>query len=166
MKQATKSRLVLALAATMLAGTAAAEPVSVSALLEPQEQIKFDLADGTKHFVLAIRREGKAEGSGPFAGATMTEIGWHDVNPPVSGEPRGYFQLTAANGDVAILHWTAEASFVQGEDGKPTLINSGVWRLVSGTGQFADKRGVGSLLIQPQGGPTKFILEGDIGDKA
>ena len=166
MQQAMKAHLVLALATAMLAGTAAAEPVSVSALLEPQEQIKFDLADGTKHFVLAIRREGKAEGSGPFAGATMTEIGWHDVNPPVSGEPRGYFQLTAPNGDVAILHWTAVASFVQGEDGKPALINSGTWRLVSGTGQFADQHGVGSLVIQPQGGPTKFILEGDIGDKA
>jgi hypothetical protein len=166
MKHGPKSRYVLAIAAAAaLANGAAAEPVSIEALLTPQEQMKFDLADGSKHFILTVRREGKAEGSGPFAGATMTEIGWHDVNPPVSGEPRGYFQITAPNGDVAVLNWTAEATFVQGAEGKPVLINSGVWVLVSGTGQFAEKSGVGSLVIKPEGGPTRFILEGDVGDK-
>lgn len=166
MKYGPKSRFVLAVAAAaVLAGSAAAESVSIEAVLTPQEQMKFDLADGSKHFVLAIRREGKAEGSGPFAGATMTEIGWHDVNPPISGDPHGYFQITTPNGDVAILQWAAKAAFVQGAEGKPALVNSGVWTLVSGTGQFAEKRGVGSLVIEPQGGPTRFILEGDVGDK-
>jgi hypothetical protein len=38
-------------------------------------------------------------------------------------------------------------------------------QLVSGTGQFKDKRGVGSLIIKPAGGPNLFMLEGEVGDK-
>lgn len=160
-----KSLLVCAIAGAALMGSsAAADPVSVEVLLEPQEQMKFEFADGSKHFVLAVRREGKAEGSGVFANASVTEFGWHDVNPPVSGDPRGYLQLTTDNGDVAVLHWTVKATFLKGEDG-PTLIDNGVWELVSGTGQFKDRRGVGSLVIKPQGGPNLFILEGEVGDK-
>jgi hypothetical protein len=157
--------LTIATAAALVAGSVVAEPVAVEILLEPQEQVKFDFADGSKHFVLAVRREGKAEGSGAFAGASVTEIGWHDVNPPVSGEPQGYLQMSAGNGDIAILRWSAKATFVKGAEGKPALFNSGFWELVSGTGQFADKRGVGSLVIKPQGGPNLFILEGEVGDK-
>ncbi|HEX2258026.1 MAG TPA: hypothetical protein VHG92_15255 [Afifellaceae bacterium] len=167
MKQTLKSTIALAMtaAAAIIAGGAVAEPVSMEVLLTPQEQVKFDFADGSKHFVLAVRREGKAEGSGPFTGAAVTEIGWHDVNPPISAEPQGYLQLTADNGDVAILRWSVKATFVKGAEGKPALFNGGVWELVSGTGQFADKRGVGSLIIKPQGGPNLFILQGEVGDK-
>ena len=166
MKQIVKSPVVLAIAAAaaLVAGSAVAEPVAVEILHTPQEQVKFDFADGSKHFVLAVRCEGKAEGSGPFTGASVTEIGWHDVNPPISGEPQGYLQLTADNGDVAVLRWSVKAVFLNVED-KPTLFNSGIWQLVSGTGQFADKRGVGTLVIKPQGGPNLFILDGDVGDK-
>lgn len=166
MKYVTKSRLILAVAAAAaLAGSSAgAEPVSVDILLTPQEQMKFDFADGSKHFVLAVRREGKAEGSGPFAGAAVTEFGWHDVNPPVSGDPQGYLQLTAENGDIAVLRWDVKAVFLKGDE-KPALFDNGVWTLVSGTGQFAEQRGVGSLVIKPQGGPNLFILEGEVGDK-
>jgi hypothetical protein len=64
-----------------------------------------------------------------------------------------------------VLRWSVKATFMNGEN-KPALFNSGVWELVSGTGQFADKRGVGTLVIKPQGGPTLFILNGDVGDKA
>ena len=167
MKHVVKSPIVLAIAAaaTLAAGSAVAEPVSVEILLTPQDQVKFEFADGSKHFVLAVRREGKAEGSGAFAGAAVSEIGWHDVNPPVSGEPQGYLQMTAGNGDVAILRWSVKATFVKGEEGKPALFTSGVWQLVSGTGQFQDMRGVGSLVIKPQGGPNLYILEGKVGDK-
>jgi len=160
------SLLVATTAAALMASSAVAEPVSIEVLLEPQEQMRFEFGDGSKHFVLAVRREGKAEGSGPFAGAAVTEIGWHDVNPPVSGEPQGYLQIKAENGDVAVLRWAAKATFTAGADGKPALFNSGIWELVSGTGQFQDKRGVGSLKIRPQGGPNLFILEGEVGDKA
>jgi hypothetical protein len=157
--------LTFAAAATLIAGSALAEPVSVEILLKPQEEMRFEFGDGSKHFVLAVRREGTAEGSGAFAGAAATEIGWHDVNPPVSGNPQGYLELTADGGDVAILRWSASATFVKGAEGKPALFNSGVWELVSGTGQFQEKRGVGSLVIRPQGGPNLFILEGEIGDR-
>jgi hypothetical protein len=162
-----KSAFVLAIAAVAaFAGSSAvADPVSVEILLTPQEQVKFDFADGSKHFVLAVRREGKAEGSGAFAGAAVTEIGWHDVNPPISGDPQGYLQVTAENGDVAVLRWTVKATFVKGAEGKPALFNNGFWELVSGTGQFAEKRGVGSLVITPRGGPNLFTLVGEVGDK-
>lgn len=162
-----KSPFVLAItAAAAVAGSSAvADPVSVEVLLTPQEQMKFEFADGSKHFVLAVRREGEAEGSGVFAGAAVTEFGWHDVNPPVSGDPRGYLQLTAENGDVAVLRWTVKAAFIKGEDG-PALFDNGVWELVSGTGQFENQSGVGSLVIVPRGGPNLFILEGEVGDKA
>jgi len=157
--------LAVAAAAAIVGSSALAEPVSVEVMLTPQEQLKFEFADGSKHFVLAVRREGKAEGSGAFAGAAVTEIGWHDINPPVSGDPQGYLQVTAENGDVAILRWTVKATFVKGAEGKPTLFNNGFWELVSGTGQFQDKHGVGSLVIKPQGGPNLFILDGEVGDK-
>lgn len=156
--------LAIAAAAAVAGSSAVADPVSVEVLLTPQEQMKFEFADGSKHFVLAVRREGEAEGSGVFAGAAVTEFGWHDVNPPVSGEPRGYLQLTAENGDIAVLRWTVKAVFMKGDEG-PALFDNGVWELVSGTGQFKDKRGVGSLVIVPRGGPNLFILEGEVGDK-
>jgi hypothetical protein len=47
----------------------------------------------------------------------------------------------------------------------PALFDNGFWELVSGTGQFKDKRGVGSLVIKPAGGPSMFMLEGEVGDK-
>lgn len=156
--------LAFAAAAAFTCGSAAAEPVSVEALLTPQEQLRFEIGDGSKHFVLAVRREGKAEGSGVFAGAAVKEFGWHDVNPPVSASPQGYLQVTAQNGDVAVLRWTVQATFTKGEKG-PSLFNSGIWELVSGTGQFKDKRGVGSLTIRPKGGPNLFILQGEVGDR-
>lgn len=157
--------LVIAAAAAVAGSSAVADPVSVEVLLTPQEQMKFEFADGSNHFVLAVRREGEAEGSGVFAGAAVTEFGWHDVNPPVSGDPRGYLQLTAENGDIAVLRWTVTAAFIKGEDG-PVLFDNGVWELVSGTGQFENQSGVGSLVIVPRGGPNLFILEGEVGDKA
>lgn len=159
-----KLPLILAAAAVLAGNTVAADPVSVEVLLTPQEQMKFEFADDSEHFVLAVRREGEAEGSGVFAGASVTEFGWHDVNPPVSGNPRGYLQVTTENGDVAVLRWRVKAVFMKSEDGV-ALFDNGVWELVSGTGQFADKRGVGSLVIKPQGGPNLFILEGEVGDK-
>jgi hypothetical protein len=158
-------KLAIMAAAALWSSNALAEPVSVEMLLEPQEQVRFEFADGSKHFVLAVRREGKAKGSGIFDGAAVTEIGWHDVTPPVSGEPHGYLQMKAENGDVAILRWSVRAAFIKDPEGKPALVNGGFWELVSGTGQFQDKRGVGSLQIKPQGGPNLFILEGELGDK-
>ncbi len=153
---------ILAAGAAMSAAAAQAEPVSVDVVLETQESIKFDFADGSKHFVMAVKREGVAEGTGVFAGATMTEIGWHDVDPPEGGAPEGYLQVAAPNGDVAVLTWEATAIFTKVDD-KLSLHNHGVWELVSGTGQFENMRGVGALTILPMGGPNKFTLTGEVG---
>lgn len=153
-----------AMAVTMLASYATAEPVSVTAVMTPQEQIKFEMGDGTKHFVLAVRREGTAEGEGSLAGANVTEFGWHDINPPHAGDPRGYLRFETASGDVAVLKFTVRAVFMKGEE-KPALFDNGFWELTSGTGIFAGKRGVGALIIKPAGGPKRaFILTGEIGD--
>lgn len=86
-----KTRPLAALAATalMLAGGAMAAPVSVSAVMDPQEQMRFEMGDGNPHFVLAVRREGVSEGEGVLAGAKVTEFGWHDIQPPLGGDPRG-----------------------------------------------------------------------------
>ena len=156
--------LLTLIVAQLLTTSAMADPVAVHILLTPKEQMRFEFADGSKHFVLAVRREGKAEGSGVFAEANVTEFGWHDVNPPISGDPHGYLQITTQNGDVAVLRWTVKAVFTKGE-GTPTLVDHGFWELVSGTGQFVNKRGVGSLVIKPAGGPNLFMLEGEVADK-
>ena len=161
----------LALAATGLGpglanvGQANAESVSVEAVMTPTQSMRMDFADGSKHFVLMVRREGAASGEGIFAGTKVVEHGWHDIYPPVAGDPHGYLELTAQNGDVAYLKWTVRAVFIKGDE-KPALHDNGVWELVSGTGQFAGLAGVGSLVIKPAS-PTdrRFILEGEVGPR-
>lgn len=149
----------------LLEGGAMAAPVSVSAVMDPQEQMRFEMGDGTPHFVLAVRREGVSEGEGVLAGAKVTEFGWHDIQPPLGGDPRGYLRFEADNGDMAVIKFTVRAVFMKGAD-KPALHDDGFWELVSGTGQFADKRGVGALRIEPAGDPKRlFTLTGEIGDK-
>lgn len=160
------NRLLTATTAfALMAGAALSAPVAATAVLDPQEQMRFEMGDGTPHFVLAVRREGVSEGEGALAGARVTEFGWHDIQPPMGGDPRGYLRFEAGNGDVAIVKFTVRAVFVKGAE-KPELHDNGFWELVSGTGQFADKRGVGALTIEPAGGPKRlFTLTGEIGDK-
>ena len=57
------------LAGAMLAGNLAAADLNVKAVMTPKEQMRLDFADGSGHFVLMVRREGKAEGAGALAGA-------------------------------------------------------------------------------------------------
>ena len=157
----------LALLAAGLAGAGPvnAEPVSVEAVMAPTESMRMDFADGSKHFVLMVRREGTASGSGIFAGTKVVEHGWHDIYPPVAGDPHGYLELTAPNGDVAYLKWTVRAVFIKGAE-KPAPFGNGVWELVSCTGQFAGLAGVGSLVIKAASSTDRrFILEGEIGPK-
>jgi hypothetical protein len=160
------NRLLTATTAlALMAGAALSAPVAVTTVLDPQEQMRFELGDGTPHFVLAVRREGMSEGEGVLAGAKVTEFGWHDIAPPLGGDPRGYLRFEAGNGDVAIVKFTVRAVFLKGAE-KPELHDNGFWELVSGTGRFADKRGVGALTIEPAGGPKRlFTLTGEIGDK-
>jgi hypothetical protein len=153
-----------ALSVVLSVGAVVAAPVSIEAVLTPKEQMKFKFADGSKQFILAVRREGKAEVSGIFAGMNVTKFGWHDINPPFGGDPRGYLQLTDDSGNVATIKFQVRAVFMKGEK-KPALFDNGYWELVRGAGKFAGKRGVGSLVIKPAGGPKrKFILIGEVND--
>jgi len=155
----------LAVALSFFAGAALAEPVNIEAVMSPTDQIRMNFKDGSKHFVLMVRRTGTATGSGLLAGTSVVEQGWHDINPPFGADPQGYLEMTAANGDVAYLKWTVRAVFTKGE-AKPELHDYGVWELVSGTGQFADKRGIGTLEIKPvTKTDRKYILSGEIGEK-
>jgi len=139
--------------------------VSVKAVMKPTQSIKMDFNDGSKHFVLMVRREGNAEGEGVLAGTDVTEYGWHDINPPVDGAPHGYLQFKAANGDIANVKWSVRAVFIKGEK-EPQLADYGSWELVSGTGQFADSAGVGTLTIKPASETDRlYTLSGEIASK-
>lgn len=152
--------------AALLAGgalTAAAEPISVEAVMTPKEQIRLDFADGTKHFVLMVRREGRSTGSGSLSGANVVEYGMHDIVPGQGGDPRGYLVFTDPAGDVAYVKWQVRAIFVPGSDGKPTLLDNGFWEIAGGTGKFSGMKGAGTLHIKPAS-PTdrRFVLDGDV----
>lgn len=140
-----------------------AGPLKVEAVLSPKEEIRLDFADGTKHFVLMVRREGKAAGQGLLSAASVIEYGRHDIIPGVGGDPSGYLVFTMPEGDVAYVKWLVRAVFVPGPDGKPKLLDNGVWEVVSGTGKFKGLQGAGMLNIRAVS-PTdrNFILEGEL----
>jgi len=66
--------IALAAAAIALGLSAHAEPLSVQATMVPKEQIKLDFKDGSGHFVLMVRREGTAAGTGLLDGAQIVEF--------------------------------------------------------------------------------------------
>lgn len=129
-------------------GLAAAEPLTLKAVMSPKEQIYVDLPTADKHFVLFVRREGKAVSGGPLNGAEMTEYGMHDIRPGLDGSPRGYMVAKLPNGDQAVLQWEVQATFVPGPDGKPRLLDNGVWRFIGGTGGLAGVKGAGTMHIK------------------
>ncbi len=142
---------------------AAAEPMRIETVLAPKEQMRLDFEDGSKHFVLLVRREGKAEGSGPLAGAAVTEYGMHDIVPGDAGDPRGYLEFTQANGDKAYIKWNVRAIFVAKPGGKRKMLGYGHWELVGGTGTFAGMKGVGTMQIERASKTERrFILQGDL----
>ena len=148
---------------TAVTVTATAAELDVKAVMSPKEQIRLDFKDGSQHFVLQVRREGKATGTGVFAGAGVTEHGWHDIMPGVGGDPRGYLVFTTPGGDIAYVKWQVRAVFVPGPDGKPKLLDNGFWEIVGGTGKFAGAKGAGTLHIKAVS-PTdrEFSLTGEI----
>ncbi len=156
----------VAFVAALVVGSAAfarAEPVKFDALVAQKEALKLDFADGSKHFFLLVRREGKSEGQGPLADATVNEYGAHDIVPGVGGEPRGYLEFTKADGDKAYVKWLIQAIFVHGPDGKPKLLDNGVWQVVSGTGKLKSLKGAGTFHLLATG-PTerRFVLQGEL----
>ncbi len=52
------------------------------------------------------------------------------------------------NGDQAVLQWEVQATFVPGPDGKPRLLDNGVWRFIGGTGGLAGVKGAGTMHIK------------------
>jgi hypothetical protein len=140
-----------------------AEPLAIKAVMSPKEQIYVDLPTAQKHFVLFVRREGKATGTGVLNGAQLTEYGMHDIRPGVDGSPRGYLVGKLPSGDQIAIQWEVQATFVPGPDGKPRLLDNGVWRVVGGTGGFERARGAGTMHIKavsPQ--DREFSLEGEV----
>lgn len=116
--------------------------------MSPKEQIYVDLPTAQKHFVLFVRREGKAVGTGVLNGASFTEYGMHDIRPGVDGSPRGYIITKFPNGDQAVIQWEVQATFVPGPDGKPVLLDNGIWRFIGGTGSMEQIKGVGIMHIK------------------
>ena len=161
-----KHRLMMmatGVALLLAAPSAQAEAVKFEALVAQKEEIRLDFPDSSKHFFVLVRREGKSEGQGPLAGAAVQEYGAHDIVPGIGGEPRGYLEFTKPDGDKAYLKWTIQAIFVPGADGKPKLLDNGVWQVVGGTGKLEKLKGAGTFHLVPTS-PTdrRFVLEGEL----
>jgi hypothetical protein len=148
---------------SVVAGPSFAAPVKIEAVVAPKEQIRLDFADGSKHFVLMVKREGKAAGEGVLNGASVTEYGVHDVTPGIGGDPRGYLVFSMPDGDIAYVKWQVRAVFVPGPEGKPVLLDNGFWEIAGGTGKFNKMSGAGILHIKPVSQTDRrFMLEGDL----
>jgi hypothetical protein len=160
--------LISVMFCTLMILPAKAEPVNIEVVLKTTDSIRMDFADGSKHFVLMVRREGVAKGAGLFGGAKVEEYGWHDLNFPINGDPLGYLAISTANGDIAYLKWHVRGVFLGGEKKGPAAVH-GIWELVSGTGVFASMSGLGAMQIAPAAGPDRperrFSLQGDITPK-
>jgi hypothetical protein len=156
----------MAMMAALTAGAATnayAEPVKFDALVAQKEAIKLAFADTSKHFFLLVRREGKSSGSGPLGDAVVQEYGAHDIIPGIGGEPRGYLEFTKPDGAKAYIKWTIQAVFVPGADGKPKLLDNGVWHVVSGTGKLEKLKGAGTFHLVPTAATERrFVLEGEL----
>lgn len=155
-------RLVAAAAFCTLAnGATLAAPVKIDAVVSPKEEIRLSFADGSKHFVSMIQREGKATGQGLLSGAAVTEYGRHDITPGVGGDAGGYLVFALPDGDIAYVKWVIRAVFVPGPNGKPMLLDNGFWEVVSGTGKLKGLQGAGTLHIKfPSKKVRNFVLEG------
>ncbi len=147
----------------LISFAAHAETVKFDALVAQKEALRLDFADGSKHFFLLVHREGKSEGQGVLANASVEEYGAHDIVPGVGGEPRGYLEFATPEGDKAYVKWTIQAVFVPGPDGKPKLLDNGVWQVVGGTGKLEKLKGAGTFHLVPTG-PTdrRFVMDGEL----
>ena len=147
----------------VLASVVQAEPLKFEAVVAQKESIRLDFADSSKRFFLLVRREGKTVGEGPLAGANVQEYGVHDVVPGLGGEPHGYLEFAATDGSKAYLKWAIQAVFVPGPEGKPRLLDNGVWQVIGGTGRWDKLKGAGTFRLRFPG-PTdrRFVMEGEL----
>ena len=94
--------------------------------------------------------------------AQLTEYGMHDIRSGLDGSPRGYLVAKILNGDQAVIQWEVQATFVPGPDGKPKLLDKGLWRFIGGTGSFAGVRGAGTMHIKAVSATDReFELNGE-----
>lgn len=160
-KSSLLPRLVAAAALCTLANAAAlAAPMKIEAVIAPKAESKLEFADGSRRYLLATQREGKASGNGPLAGATMLEWGVHDVDPSSGANASGYLVFTAADGDIAYLKYQFRAVMVPGADGKARFLANGFWETAGGTGKFKALRGGGTVRINPK--ERQWMLDGDL----
>lgn len=152
--------LVAAVVWASVTGAAHAAPMKIEAVIAPKTESKLEFADGSKRYLLATQREGKASGNGPLAGATMLEWGMHDVNPAAGALAHGYLVFTAASGDVAYIKYQFRGVPVPDAEGKPRFLANGFWETVGGTGKFSGLRGTGALRFNPR--EREMVLEGDL----
>jgi hypothetical protein len=158
-----RTALPLGVMILAVASPVSSEPLNVRARMSPKEQIRVDLPTPEKHFVLFVRREGTASGAGPLDGALVTEYGMHDIRPGLDGSPRGYLIVRLPNGSQTVVQWEVQATFVPGPDGKPRLLDNGVWRLLGGTGDLEQLRGAGILHIRSVSeSDREFELSGEV----
>jgi hypothetical protein len=155
----TRLTVAAAVGACVAAGALAA-PMKIEAVIAPKADSRMDFADGSKRFLVATQREGKATGSGPLAGATMLEWGMHDVNPATGANANGYLVFTTAEGDVAYIKYQFRGVPVPGADGKPRFLANGNWETAGGTGKLKGLHGAGALQFIPA--ERRFVLDGDL----
>lgn len=143
---------------------AAAQTLQIETVVSPRELIRLDFADGSKHFVAMMHREGKATGQGILSGASVAEYGMHDIRPGIDAEPRGYLVFTLPGGDSAYVKFVVRGVFVKGGDGRPMLLDNGVWEVVGSTGKLKGLQGAGTVHIKrvPDPKSRKFVLEGEL----
>jgi len=150
-------------AAWLAAVPSQAAPLRIEAAMYSKEEMRLEFADGSKHFVLMVRREGRSTGQGALSGVSVTEYGMHDIIPGVGGDPRGYLVFTTPEGDIAYVKWQVRAVFVPGPEGKPILLDNGVWEIVGGTGKFKTLMGAGTLHIKAMTqNNRRFLLDGEL----
>lgn len=142
---------------------AQAEPIKVEATMSPKEQMRLDLADGSKRYFVMVRREGKVTGQGLLAGATATEWGAHDIAPGVGGNGQGYLVFAMPDGDVAYLKTQFRLTSTAGPEGKPQNLLNGSWEVVGASGKLKGLQGAGTLRIAAVG-PTErqWTLDGEM----
>jgi hypothetical protein len=67
-----------------------------------------------------------------------------------------------------VLQWEVQATFIRGPDGKPKLLDNGVWRLIGGTGGLDGAKGAGIMHIKavsPKDREFSFVGEVVVGKK-
>ncbi|MFO7922031.1 MAG: hypothetical protein R6U99_14715 [Nioella sp.] len=150
----------------LAAGPALAEEIAIEAVMVPQDQMRLNFEDGSNHFVLMVRREGTAGGSGILDGAEVTEHGWHDIQPGTGGDPRGYLTFDTGEG-LVYVQFRVRAVFVPDEAGGMRLLDNGYWEVVGATGAHEGLQGAGTLHITPAPAPAAapdrlFRLDGEL----